>query len=466
MTTKKRTFWNLADRLEGDKVVWIIVMMLILISIVCMFSSTSRLLRDGMTRLDLVRNQVLMVAVGLVLIIICYNIKNIKIFRWCSKWGFPLSFLLLLLLDTHIDIPVVKALNINNAWRILSVAGVQVHVFEVVKVAMVMYLAWALDALKRGELKGPQKLIWKKVLYLYAPFLITFIMIIPGSNSSALFIGFTMFLVILLGGGNFKDMFFLALAGTVIIAMCVGIFKFSNGQYMKRIGTAIERVFDDDDWETQFMQAPKGSLKYQEALDAMRQPYSAKIAVHEGGFIGKGPGQSTQRYVVPDMSEDYMYSFIIEEYGLLGGIFVIFLYVSLLARASIIARNCGNDTYAKLTVAGLCLLITGQAFLHMFVNADIGPMTGQTLPLISHGNSAFLCFSLAFGVILSISRIAAKRIERETANADPLLEIHEEVQAGLNDLDAFESGNNPEDIDDIDGFENIDNSNKTYKDEL
>lgn len=464
MTTKKRTFWNLADRLEGDKVVWIIVMMLILISIVCMFSSTSRLLRDGMTRLDLVKNQVMMVAVSLVVIIICYNIKNIKIFRWFSKWGFLLSFLLLLLLDLHINTPVVRALNINNAWRIISVAGIQVHVFEVVKVAMVMYLAWALDALKRGELKGPESIFWKKVMYLYAPFLITFIMIIPGSNSSALFIGSIMFLVILLGGGNFKDMFFLALAGIVIISLCVGIFKLSNGQYMKRIGTAIERVFDDDDWETQFLQSPRGSDRYQEALDAMRQPYSAKIAVHEGGFIGKGPGQSTQRYVVPDMSEDYMYSFIIEEYGLLGGILVIFLYVSLLARASIIARNCGNDTYAKLTVAGLCLLITGQAFLHMYVNADIGPMTGQTLPLISHGNSAFLCFSLAFGVILSISRIAAKRIERETNAAAPLMEMHEEVQAGLNDLDAFESGETLDGLDELDNMNNM--NNNTYDDEL
>ena len=168
---------------------------------------------------------------------------------------------------------------------------------------------------------------------------------------------------------------------------------------------------------------------YQEALDAIRQPYSAKIAVHEGGIIGKGPGQSTQRYVVPDISEDYMFSFIIEEYGLLGGILVIFLYVSLMARATIIVRNCGNDLYAKLSVAGLAILITGQAFLHMFVNADIGPMTGQTLPLISHGNSAFLCFSLAFGIILSFSRIASRKIDREIKKAAPLVEMHEVAAA-------------------------------------
>lgn len=444
--TKNKTsaFWTFADHFEGDKVVWIIVLLLILFSIVCMFSSSSRLLRDGMTRLDLVRNQFFVVLAGLAVIIVCYNIKNIAFFRWCSQWGFLVSLAMLALLDAHVNLPFLKALNINNAYRILSIAGFQVHVFEVVKVAMVLYLAWAMDALKQGKLKGPSKPIWKKILYLYAPFLIIFVMIIPGSNSSALIIGLLMFVMILLGGGNFKDMAILGAAGVTVIALIVGIYnltKNSEHPMFTRIGTGVARIFEEDHWEQQAIDSPKGSIAWQEAIDAIRQPYSAKIAVKQGGLIGKGPGQSTQRYVVPDMSEDYMYSFIIEEYGLVGGIFVIFLYVSLLARGSIIARNCGSDHYAKLTVAGLCLLITGQAFLHMFVNADIGPMTGQTLPLISHGNSAFLCFSIAFGIILSFSRIASRRIDRETRDAAPLVEMHEStVQDGLQDLEAFESG--------------------------
>ena len=445
--TKNKTsaFWTFADHFEGDKVVWIIVLLLILFSIVCMFSSSSRLLRDGMTRLDLVRNQFFVVLAGLAVIIVCYNIKNIAFFRWCSQWGFLVSLAMLALLDAHVNLPLLKALNINNAYRILSIAGFQVHVFEVVKVAMVLYLAWAMDALKQGRLKGPSKPIWKKILYLYAPFLIIFVMIIPGSNSSALIIGLLMFVMILLGGGNFKDMAILGAAGVTVIALIVGIYnltKNSEHPMFSRIGTGVARIFEEDHWEQQAIDSPKGSIAWQEAIDAIRQPYSAKIAVKQGGLLGKGPGQSTQRYVVPDMSEDYMYSFIIEEYGLVGGIFVIFLYVSLLARGSIIARNCGSDHYAKLTVAGLCLLITGQAFLHMFVNADIGPMTGQTLPLISHGNSAFLCFSIAFGIILSFSRIAARRIDKETRMAAPLVEMHEStaVQERLDDLDAYESG--------------------------
>ena len=444
MAAKKSSFWNFADRFEGDKVVWIIVLLLFLFSIVCMFSSTSRLLDEGATRVDLVKEQFVVVLFGLAIIIGLYNIRNIKFFRFFSAFGFATSFILLLLLDSRVQLPFMRAIEINGAYRILKIGSLQVHVFEVVKVAMVMYLAFAIDALKRDAL--PLKKLseeWRKIIFIYAPFIITFVMIIPGSNSSALVIGTIMLIVILLGGGSARDMTLLILAGAAAVGICVGIYKLSDGKYMERIGTGISRIMEKDDWEKQFLASRKGSIEYQEALDAMRQPYSAKIAIHEGGVLGKGPGQSTQRYVVPDISEDYMYSFIIEEYGFVGGVLVIFLYISLLARGSIIVRNCGKDQFAKLSVAGLCILISGQAFLHMFVNADIGPMTGQTLPLISHGTSAFICFCIAFGVILSFSRIAARRIDKETRAATPLMEMHEEVRAGLDDLDAFESGKMP-----------------------
>ena len=441
--TKKSTFWTSADQLEGDKVVWIIVLLLFLASIVCMFSSSSRLLKDEMSRIDVVTEQFKTVLGGLVLVILLYNIKRISIFRVASSFGLLLSFVLLLLLDLRISTPIVKSIETNGAYRVLQLNGMQIHVFEIVKVAMVMYLAWAIDAIKRNCHLMPGRSLsekWKKILYLYIPFLVIFVMIIPGSNSSALFIGGIMYIVILLGGGNLKDMLILGACGITAIMICFGIYKISDGKMMSRIGTGIARVFESEDWEKKFLESPKNSKDYNLALDEIRQPYSAKIAIKEGGLIGKGPGESTQKYKVPDYSEDYIYSFIIEEYGLAGGIFVLVLYLSLLARGSIIVRNCGNDEFAKISVAGLCLLITGQAFLHMFVNADIGPMTGQTLPLISHGTSAFLCFCIAFGIILSFSRIASRNIERETRNADPLMETHDSVRDGLAELDAFESG--------------------------
>ena len=444
MTGKKRTFWNIFENTEGDKVVWIIVLILIMFSILCIFSSTSRLLGPGQSRLDLVWDHLKIVLLGLGLILACYLIRSLDFFRKASSLGFIFSAGLLLLLISGIDLGFVRSIEINGARRIIQVGPLQLHVNEVVKVAMVLYLAWAIDAFKRKELKlFNDNELYQKVFYIYTPFLLTTLMLLPGSNSAALFTGGIMFLVILLGGGSGKDMFFLMLAGVAALALCVGIYKVSDGKMMGRIGTGLSRVFDKEDYEAQVMNSKVGSIDYYQALDEIRQPYSAKIAVHQGGLFGKGPGQSTQRYVVPDISEDYMYSFIIEEYGILGGLVIIILYLSLLARSAIIVRNCGKDLYAKLAVAGLTLLISGQAFLHICVNVDIGPMTGQTLPLVSHGASAFLCFCIAFGVILSISRIASKRIEREQKNADPLVALSQEpvaIEHDLADLDDFESG--------------------------
>lgn len=446
MTGRKRTLWNIFENTEGDKVVWIIVLILIMFSVLCIFSSTSRLLGPGQTRLDLVWDHLKIVLLGIVLILVCYIIPSLKFFRKASSLGFIFSAGLLALLISGIDLGFVRSIEINGARRIIQVGPLQLHVNEVVKVAMVLYLAWAIDAFKKKELKlFSDNELHQKIFYIYAPFLVTTLMLLPGSNSAALFTGGIMFLVILLGGGSGRDMFFLMLAGVAALALCIGIYKISDGKMMGRIGTGISRVFDKEDYEAQVMNSKPGSIEYYQALDEIRQPYSAKIAVHQGGFLGKGPGQSTQRYVVPDISEDYMYSFIIEEYGMLGGIVIIILYLSLLARSAIIVRNCGKDMYAKLAVAGLTLLISGQAFLHICVNVDIGPMTGQTLPLVSHGASAFLCFCIAFGVILSISKIASKRIEREQKNADPLVDLTQEpvaIENSLSDLDDFETGHN------------------------
>ena len=437
-TAKKK--WNLRnifENFEGDKVVWMIVLLLMLISVLCMFSSTSRLLSSGQSRIDVVKDQLILVAAGIGIIILIYNIRNLAILRWLSKFGFAVSLLLLAVLDLRLDLGFVRSIEINGARRILQVGPVQVHVFEVVKVAMIMYLAWAMDALKRGKLKWGKNELAKKIIYIYGPFVLSFLMIIPGSNSAALVIGGMMFITILIGGGNLRDLAILVAAGALMVGLVLGIYALSKGKVFGRIGTGISRIFESTDWEQKVKDSRMGSVDYYEALDEIRQPYSAKIAIHEGGLIGKGPGASTQRYVVPDISEDYMFSFIIEEYGLLGGLIVLMLYISLLARGSLIVRNCGSELFPKLAVAGLTMLIVLQAFLHMFVNVDIGPMTGQTLPLVSHGSSAFLCFCVAFGIILSVSRYASRKLRKEQLQSAPLVE-REEIKDDLDDLNQLE----------------------------
>ena len=158
---------------------------------------------------------------------------------------------------------------------------------------------------------------------------------------------------------------------------------------------------------------------------------------------------------MPIMFEDYMFSFIVEEYGLFGALLVIILYGSLLARGTILVRNSSN-TFTKTAIAGLVVMISGQALMHMFINVDLGPLTGQTLPMISHGKASFIAFSMAFGIILAVSRMVKKKMDKEVEDATPLLSSGDHVQDSLNDLDQLESLNEMENqIDEQDPSDNV-----------
>lgn len=417
--------------IKGDKVILIIILLLILISFLAIFSSTP-LLPAQENRLATMKDQGMIVLMGIGVIFLLYNI-DIKYIKPLTQLGFVLSLGLLIMLVSRIDWGFIKTQTINGALRNFVVAGKQIHVFEVVKVAMILYLAWAMEAVnedikamkekrpsdrlmiantlaeKYPKLSFLKTALGKRLIYIYIPTLAICGLVFIGSGSSAIFIGAILIATMLVGGVPLKE---LILAGLMLVAgfgVMIGIYKISDGELVKRAGTIISRVKVEYDMD-RLDGYQERSSEYYNLLDTLRQPVSAKIAVHEGRWIGKGTGNSTQKYRVENIYGDYMYSFLIEEYGLLGGLLVLILYISLLARSSIIARMC-DDEYAKYVIGGLALLITGQAFMHIMVNVDIGPMTGQTLPLISHGASAFLVFCAAFGLILSISRMAKKKIQ-------------------------------------------------------
>ena len=461
---KKSNLWNFLDNLEGDKVVWMIVFLLMLISIVAIFSSTSQLaLSQKTSRMAIVGEQMLISLIGFGVILACYSIRSIGFFRVVSQFGYFVSIFLLIILASHKAMGPIKPVMINSAWRIVSVGGFQIHVFEVVKIAMVMYLAWAVNAYRNDKFmianilsekyKFWKKPLVKKITYIYIPIFTVCLGIMVGSLSSTIFIGGIMFITILIGGISIRELILPGLVAVALLVGCIGINaaskKPSDQKPFPHLESAMKRITSDStESRLEILRTkPQNSSEFQDALDKLKQPVSAKIAIHEGKLFGKGPGRSTQRYVVPIMFEDYMFSFIVEEYGLLGGLLVIILYISLLARGSIIVRNCDNH-FAKTAVAGLVILITGQAMMHIMINCDMGPLTGQTLPLISHGNSSYLMFSLAFGIILSISKMARRKIAREAAKAAPLVEHtrKEEVEDRLDDLDQLESELPVEDI--------------------
>ena len=456
-----KKFWNFVGNLQGDKVVWMIVLLLILLSIVAIFSSTPLLaIQQHTTRTAIMKEQLLISLAGLFFIILCYNIRSQRFFRAISKLGWGFSMLLLIFLVAHGNLGVIKALYINDAWRSISVFGFQVHVFEVVKVAMVMYLSWAVDAYQNKKL---HPIFFKdspwvqkhadgitKFTYVYFPMLSVCVGIMPGSLSSTLFIGGIMFVTILVGGISVKELILPFVGAIALLLLLVAIDKATPKPIFPHLESALARLENNREHQLEVIRTkPQNSIEFQRALDKMKQPMSAKIAVHEGRgiLIGKGPGGSTQRYVVPVMFEDYMFSFIIEEYGILGAIVVIFLYISLLARGSMIVRNCDN-LFAKTAVAGLVLLITGQAMMHMFINVGIGPLTGQTLPMVSHGNSSFIMFSIAFGIILSISRSAKRKMDKEIQAAQARAQL-EAMPADEPDMEALNELNDIEEIDNL-----------------
>ncbi len=416
--------WHKMLNLKGDKVILIIVLLLFLISFLAIFSSTP-LLPSQESRLDTMKDHGVVALLGVGLITLLYHFK-IKWLKYLSQIGFIVSFVMLVMLMLKVNLGFIRTETINGATRTFSFLGMQIHAFEVVKVAMVMYLSWAMTAInedkqarkekrktetlslvnwlatKHPKLKRLKKTVWKRVIYVYVPALIVVAMLFIGSGSSSILTFLVLVALMVIGGMPIKELALAGVVGACCIGLMIGIFYMSDGKYCQRAGTFMSRLMTDYDMDS--LEGLKGDAYYN-MLDEIRQPESAKVAVHEGKLLGKGIGNSTQKYKVDNIYGDYMFSFLIEEYGLIGGIFVIFLYVSLLARSSIIASKCENE-FEKYAIGGLAVLISGQAFLHILVNVDIGPMTGQTLPLISHGSSAFLVFCIAFGIILSISRQA------------------------------------------------------------
>ena len=457
---KRFSVWNWMEGFRGDKVILIVALLLMLTSVISVFSSTPLLaLEKGIDRISIMTSQLKVVGIGVVVILLLYIFGRSRAYRLVGRFGFILSLAMLVILVGNLNLGIVQAGEINGARRIIKVFGKQLHVYEFVKVFMVLYLAWALDAYKRGELSLTRFLagrfpkmawidtpIWQKVVYIYAPVLLTLILVMTGSNSSALFLGLVLVLIIIIGGVRFKDLLAFGLVavvgiGIVVVGHKTGLLK------NNRLDTAISRITNDDS-ETMdiLLNARPGSSEYEAARDELRQPVGALLAIQEGGLLGKGIGNSTQKYAVPVIFGDYMFSFLVEETGILGAVLLILLYFSLLARGTTVAKDC-DDYFDKIVVAGLTILVTGQAFMHMMVNVHfpLVPQTGQTLPLVSHGTTSFIVFSAVFGILLSISRQTYLKMKQREANAIPIIEHHDELQSRLDELDALDTENLNED---------------------
>lgn len=304
-----------------------------------------------------------------------------------SIW-YHLSNILMLITTPLLLFTLLFGRNLNAASRWLEVPGlgISLQTSDIAKIVLVIFVAKYLSK-KQDQPRDFNHFIVQLII----PVGFVCALILPANFSTAALLGLTCWIMMLVGRVNLKHLFGITGIGVAFLALFIVVsLQFKN---ISRAQTWINRVEN-------FISEDKGSDNYQ-----LEQ---SKIAIATGGIVGKGPGRSTQRNFIPHPYSDFIYAIIIEEYGVLGGMFILSLYLILLYRAALIVRK-SKRTFPAFLAFGLALLLTLQAYVNMAVAVGLIPVTGQPLPLVSMGGSSLVISSGALGIILSVSRSQSKK---------------------------------------------------------
>jgi len=371
---------------KGDPNIWAIIVGLSVFSLLAVYSSTGTLAyrwTGGNTAFYFIRHSGFL-AVGLTVAFVLHMFPY-KYYARLSHWMIALAILLLLATMFFGD-------DVNNARR--AFLGFQTS--DLAKLALIMLLAQRL-ASRQGEIHDFRKTI----LPMFAIICIVCLLILPSNFSTAAMLFCICMILLFVGRASIRQLLKLCaytlVGGTLLVGGLYGLQKAGvNNVVTQRSETWVKRV------DRFFVNNPEDN-----SLTENFQALQAKIAVGTGGFIRIAPGNSIQRNFLPHPYSDFIYAIIIEEYGILGGIIVLFLYLNLLYRSILIMRKC-DKTFPAILVMGLSLSVVFQAFVNMAVAVGLMPVTGQPLPLISMGGTSILFTGAALGIILSVSREVQK----------------------------------------------------------
>lgn len=380
-------------KLKGDKSIWAIVLILLFISIATVYSSSRSLaFRSDKSSLEVLMTHTAYILGGIAVMYVAY--------RFPLGWYRGGAFFFLLLGISLLVATLFVGKSINGAERWLKIFGVSFQPAELAKITLVIFLA---KMFEKHKFDTYRKFFIKVVL----PSAIVIILIFWGSLSAAGLLSFTVFLLFIIFKVKFSYIFKTLLIAFAAIVIMVGL-NYSFGLF-PRIDTGIKRFERYIDKKSNLPEnlTPE---QIQEKADKTYQENMAKVAVSSSGILGKGPGNSTQRYLLPHPYSDFIFAIITEEWGLVGAVSVLLFYLIFLFRSLMLANRC-QQLFSMITVTGIALLITNQAFLHILVNVGMWPVTGQTLPLISLGGSSIIFTSGAIGIILSVSRTIEKSDE-------------------------------------------------------
>jgi len=383
----------LVGKIKGDKVIWMVVFLLTLLSFLAVYSSTGTLAykyQGGNTTYYMIKHGIIL-ASGLVLMYMAHLLKYTyysRIFQIAFYVAVPLLIITLL-----------YGLNLNEARRSLPLPfHLSFETSDLAKITLIIYLARMLTK-KQEEIKEFSKVL----LYLMLPVFVVCGLILPANLSTAALLFVTSLVLMFIG--RVKISYLLAIMGMTVLAMgfvLAILFMMPEGKQW-RLETWKARV-------ESFSDATKGE-NY--------QAEQSKIAVASGGLFGKMPGKSTQRNFLPHPYSDFIFAIIVEEYGLVGGIILVLLYLILLFRAVKIVTKVPRNFGAFLAI-GVSFSLVFQAMINMAVSVNLLPVTGQPLPLVSMGGTSIWFTSLSIGILLSVSR------EVEEKDADELMELADE----------------------------------------
>ena len=364
---------------QGDKVIWMVVAILTFMSLLTVYSASESVANrsyHGNNAFVLLRHAV-MLMLGLACM---FGASRLNYKRY--------SRLLLLLFWIAIPLLVYTLFfgqNLNHAQRVIGIAGVTFQTSDLAKIALIGYLARVLT-LRRDQLDNYKELGIRVML----PILVIVGLIFPENFSTAAMLFATSIVMMFLSKVKMKYIF--AFIGVIVVAGSIFMlisFAFAKDNRSVTWVNRIERFFSSSE---------------EEADDTANfQVLQAKIAIAGGSVIGKGPGKSTQRNVLPHPYSDFIYAMVLEEYGLVGGVFVLALYLVLLFRATRIMLRA-PQSFGGLLAMGLAFSLVMQALVNMGVAVGLFPVTGQPLPFVSMGGTSLLFTGMSIGIIISVTK--------------------------------------------------------------
>jgi len=366
--------------IQGDKSLWGILTLLVIFSFLPVFSASSNLvyvIGKGTTWGYLFKHLLLM-SFGFVLMFIVHRIPY-HYFKGISILALPV--VILLLIYTNSQETIIQGSNASR-WIEIPLVGLSFQTSALAGAVLIIYVAHYLDKKKFEKIK-----LKNSFFSLWIPVFLIISLILPSNFSTAALMFLIVIILLFIGGYPIKRIISMLFLAFIFLSLFILTSKVFPELIPNRVDTWISRI---------------ESFNNGDDLESNYQIEKAKTAIASGGILGLGAGKSVMKNFLPQSSSDFIYAIIIEEFGLIGGLGIIILYLLLLFRIVVIAHK-SKKIFGKLLVIGLGIPVVIQAFVNIGVALQILPITGQNLPLISSGGTAAWITCISFGIILSVS---------------------------------------------------------------